>query len=76
MAERGVIVVNLRAWRQRRMLTQGELAKAAHVSAFTVSRAEKGGVTSYATLRKLATALQVAPDDLWLGRGPKIAIAG
>ena len=56
----------LRRERQRRALTQKELAEKAGVSYVTVSRMENGntGPVKPPTLRKLAAALGVAPDVL------------
>jgi transcriptional regulator with XRE-family HTH domain len=57
--------VYLRAWRQRRMLTQRELADAAGVDQGTIVRVERGGFTPrFSTLRKLAAALKIEPEAL------------
>jgi transcriptional regulator with XRE-family HTH domain len=55
----------LREWRRRRMLTQRELAEASGVAQVTIARIELGEASPrFATLRKLAQALQIEPGDL------------
>jgi DNA-binding XRE family transcriptional regulator len=61
---RGVALPSLREWRQRRLLTQVELAERAGVAAGTVTRAERGELVSYANVRKFAGILQVTPEQL------------
>jgi transcriptional regulator with XRE-family HTH domain len=56
--------VRLREWRQRRLLTQEDLASKAGVGVTTVVRIESGAGARISTLRKLATALEVTPDQL------------
>jgi transcriptional regulator with XRE-family HTH domain len=56
--------VRLREWRQRRLLSQEELAQKAGVGVTTVVRIEGGMGARLSTLRKLATALEVTPDQL------------
>ena len=56
--------VRLREWRQRRLLTQEELAKKSGVGVTTVIRIEAGQEARISTLRKLAAALEVTPDEL------------
>lgn len=59
-------LTRVREWRERRMLTQKELAERAGVSLFTVQRIEGGrGGAHPGTGRKLARALGVAFEDLW-----------
>jgi DNA-binding XRE family transcriptional regulator len=59
-------LTRVREWRERRMLTQKELAERAGVSLFTVQRIEGGrGGTHPGTGRKLARALGVTFEDLW-----------
>lgn len=61
----GVPLPYLRAWRQRKLMTQMQLAEAAGVNPSTERRAEKGDeVVSYANVKKLAAALGVSTDDL------------
>lgn len=59
------VLVRLRELRQRQFLTQQELADRAGIAKVTVARIESG-VTfpSFATIRKLANALDVAPSEL------------
>ena len=57
-------VPGLRAARFAAVLTQEELAELAHVSEATVVAAEKGRKVRISTVRKLAEALGVAPEDL------------
>lgn len=56
--------VRLREWRQRRLLTQEELARKAGVGTVTIARIEGGAGARISTLRKLAEALEVTPDQL------------
>lgn len=59
-----VQVPRLRALRQRRVLSQDELARLAGVSATTVNSVEGGASARYITVRKLAQALGVSPEEL------------
>ncbi len=55
----------LREGRQRRLLTQAELAKRAGTTEATVNRLENGMQTArISTIRKLAEALEVPAEDL------------
>jgi len=56
--------VKLREWRQRRLLSQEELARKAGVGVTTVIRIEGGQGARLSTLRKLADALDVTADQL------------
>jgi len=56
--------VRLREWRQRRLLSQEELAKKADVGVTTIVRIEGGMGARLSTLRKLANALGVTADQL------------
>jgi DNA-binding XRE family transcriptional regulator len=60
----------LKAIRQRRYMTQLELAAMSGVSHFTIRRTEQGHPVRYATLRRLATALGVEPGALTGETGP------
>lgn len=60
--------VRLREWRQRRLLTQDELAKKSGVGTATIARIEAGQGARLSTLRKLADALEITPDQM-LGEG-------
>jgi transcriptional regulator with XRE-family HTH domain len=63
-----VQVPGLKAARERALLTQVELATRAETSALTISRLETGRQAArFATIRKLAQALDVEPGVL-LGR--------
>lgn len=63
----------LKEWRERRMLTQGELAQRAGVARATISRLERvyepWEGARFSTIRKLAAALDVQPEELmaWSG---------
>src|SRR5436305_11981903 len=59
----------LRYWRERRGLTQMELAQRSAVGVATVRRIEAGHDTYLGTIEKLAKALQVKPWHLidWSG---------
>jgi transcriptional regulator with XRE-family HTH domain len=56
--------VRLKEWRQRRLLTQEDLSKKSGVGVNTIIRIEGGQWPRISTLRKLATALDVTPDEL------------
>jgi transcriptional regulator with XRE-family HTH domain len=59
----------LRELRQRRGLSQRELGEMGRVSSGTVYRLENGLRGAYpGTVRKLATALRVAPEALLYGK--------
>lgn len=59
-----VKVLRLREWRERRALTQEELAQKAGVGRGTIIRIERGADAFPPTVRKLATALGIDPADL------------
>ena len=60
-----MVPLKLRQARQRRSLTQGELADLAGVAKQTIHRAEAGiGAPRPSVLRKIAAALDVEPSDL------------
>ena len=72
MAEyvRGRPLPHLQAWRLSRLLAQAELAEKAGIAKSTLARAERGdAVVSFANIRKLAKALDIAPDVL-LNKSP------
>ena len=54
----------LRLLRQRRALSQEDLAKKSGVALSTIIRAEKGNSTRYVTVRRLAEALEVKPEAI------------
>lgn len=56
----------IRSSRERRIMTQGDLAKAADLALVTINRLENDAIDSPrpATIRKVATALGV--DPVWL----------
>ena len=56
--------VRLREWRTRRLLTQEELAEKARVGVTTIVRIEAGQGARISTLRKLAQALEITPEQL------------
>jgi transcriptional regulator with XRE-family HTH domain len=64
--ERSTVGRNLVVIRERRMWTQARLAEEAGVSPTTVSGIEGGRISRphFGTLRKLARALEVAPEEL------------
>jgi transcriptional regulator with XRE-family HTH domain len=59
-----VQISNLREWRERRALTQEELAEQAGVSARSVAGYEAGAGARPGTVRKLAAALDISVEDL------------
>lgn len=62
---RSIHLPYLRELRRRRRLSQKELGEVARVSPGTVYRLENGLRGAYpGTLRRLATALEVAPEEL------------
>jgi transcriptional regulator with XRE-family HTH domain len=64
----------LRTWRERRFLTQEELARRAGVSRATIYKAEAGGGVAAKTGRALADALGIGPEDLLENaEDPKVA---
>jgi transcriptional regulator with XRE-family HTH domain len=65
---RGIPLLHLKEVRQSRGLSQRELGELARVSPGTVYRVENGLRGAYpGTVRKLATALGVAPEELVRG---------
>ncbi|HET8629945.1 MAG TPA: helix-turn-helix transcriptional regulator [Thermomicrobiales bacterium] len=67
----------LRYWRERRALSQRELAAAAGVAQNTIWRTEQGQVAAHpATLRKLAAALGVRVDQLTAEDPPGLGPGG
>jgi transcriptional regulator with XRE-family HTH domain len=56
--------IALQYWRQRRLLSQMELAQRAGVNVLTIRRIEHGAGAQGRTLRKLAEALAIPPDCL------------
>jgi transcriptional regulator with XRE-family HTH domain len=60
-----VTVPRLRALRERKALTQGELAERAALNRTTIARLESGGQNAFpSTVRKLAKVLDVEPEQL------------
>jgi predicted transcriptional regulator len=61
----GIPLPRLRHVRQRLALSQHDLALRSDVTLSTISRLERGTVTARpSTIRKLAQALEVAPQEL------------
>ena len=59
--------IPLRAWRQRKALSQRDLAKLSGVGIATIVRIEKGETARPSTLRRLAQAFEVTPETLISG---------
>ena len=58
--------INLRAWRERKALSQRDLARVAGISQFSISKIETGQQEPRpSTIRKLAEALGVTLDELF-----------
>lgn len=73
MAERtrGLPLPHLKAWRQKKLLAQNELAARSGLAKSTLARAERGDeVVNFANIRKLAEALGISTDEL-LHRDPE-----
>ena len=63
--------IPLRAWRQRKALSQRDLVGLSGVSLATIVRIEHGQTARPSTIRKLAQAFGVAPEILIAGpEGP------
>lgn len=63
-AERGVTVADLKGWRLRATLTQGQLAGKAGVARATIVRGEGGGTLSIPNVQALAAALGITVEQL------------
>jgi transcriptional regulator with XRE-family HTH domain len=62
--------LQLRAWRERKALSQRELAELAGVAPLSVTRIETGHQKARpSTVRKLAKALGLKPEQLFEGPG-------
>jgi transcriptional regulator with XRE-family HTH domain len=62
---RGLVIgQRLKAARDRRLLTQEELAERSGVHFTTISKIENGGTARQSTVRRLAAALGVDPSEL------------
>jgi transcriptional regulator with XRE-family HTH domain len=55
----------VREWREFRSLSQAELAELSGIENNTISRIEKRGNARPETVRRLAAALQIKPEELW-----------
>jgi transcriptional regulator with XRE-family HTH domain len=62
-----VKIPNLKALRQRALLTQRELAEKSGVTMVTIARAETGHDVQFSTVKKLGEALGVNPRELLAG---------
>jgi transcriptional regulator with XRE-family HTH domain len=60
-------VISLRHWRERKVLTQRELAAQSGVGLATIVRIEHGQPARVTTIRRLAAALGIAPEQLVTG---------
>ncbi|MCH7836471.1 MAG: helix-turn-helix transcriptional regulator [Chloroflexi bacterium] len=59
--------IRLAAWRERKALSQRDLAQRAGVSQFSISKIETGQQKPRpSTLRKLASALDLTPEELFV----------
>lgn len=62
---RGRELPYLLAWREHKLMSGAELARKAGIGRSTITRAEKGDeVVSWANIRKLASALEISPEQL------------
>ncbi len=71
---RGVPVPSLVVLRKRAALSQEELAELAGVGRATISRLERGGSASFATIERLAKAL--GKERIQLTQKPRRVISG
>jgi transcriptional regulator with XRE-family HTH domain len=64
-AEEELMRIRLKDWRQRRLLTQAELAERVGMTVGTINRIERAvHEPRFSTIRKLAVALGVTPEDM------------
>ena len=63
-APKGTVLPYVKAWRERRWLTQEGLRQRARLSLATIQQAERGKCVSLNTVNALAKALDVTPDQL------------
>lgn len=64
--------IRVREWRERKALSQRDLARLARVSQFSVSKIETGQQKPRpSTVRKLAEALGLTPEELFRGPGKR-----
>lgn len=62
---RGLALPYLRAWRLKKVVSQGELLGRTGMARSSLARAEKGDqVVSFASIQLLASALGISPDEL------------
>ncbi|MBI2756333.1 MAG: helix-turn-helix transcriptional regulator [Chloroflexi bacterium] len=62
----------LKEWRERRLLTQADLAERSGVAETTINRIENGHHEArFSTTRKLASALDVPPSELMEPEGTR-----
>lgn len=62
--QNGRPVPYLRAWRDAKLISSGELAAKTGKSRAAISRIEHGGAALYATIKDIAAALDIPPDEL------------
>ncbi len=56
--------VQLRYWRERKLLTQEALGKRSGVNVVTIRRIERGENAHLSTIRRLVEALEIEPEAL------------
>lgn len=61
---RDIALPYLRAWREQRIMTQGELAERAGITSATISRIENGAGAKLRTIARLADALGISREQL------------
>lgn len=58
-------MTTLRDWREKKVMSQTDLATASGVATSTISRIETGlQKPNFVTIHKIAAALRVAPEDI------------
>jgi transcriptional regulator with XRE-family HTH domain len=64
------VAIPLRTWRERKLLTQRELAAQSGVGLATIARIELGHPARLSTVRRLAAALGIKGEQLVAGSVP------
>jgi transcriptional regulator with XRE-family HTH domain len=57
-------ITKLKHYREKKFMTQEELAKDSNVAIGVISKAENGGIISLGSIKRLADALKITPEKL------------